>query len=49
MQAVEAWGRANGAARVVLTTYIASPTSMPFYQHRMGYEKRSVVFLKHLD
>jgi GNAT superfamily N-acetyltransferase len=49
MRAVEAWGREHGAARIVLTTFAASPTSMPFYQHRMGYQQRSVVFGKDLD
>jgi GNAT superfamily N-acetyltransferase len=49
MRAVEAWGRDQGAARIVLTTFVASPTSMPFYQRRMGYQQRSVVFGKDLD
>ena len=49
MQAVEAWGRDHGAARIVLTTFVDSPTSRPFYQHRMGYQQRSVVFGKYLD
>jgi GNAT superfamily N-acetyltransferase len=49
MQAVEAWGRDRGAQRILLTTFAASPTSMPFYQHRMGYQQRSVGFVKHLD
>jgi GNAT superfamily N-acetyltransferase len=49
MRAVEAWGREHGAARIVLTTFAAGPTSMPFYQHRMGYQQRSVVFGKDLD
>ncbi|HEV8166314.1 MAG TPA: GNAT family N-acetyltransferase [Actinomycetota bacterium] len=49
LRAVEAWGRDRGAARIVLTTFVDSPTSMPFYQHRMGYQQRSVVFGKYLD
>jgi GNAT superfamily N-acetyltransferase len=49
MRAVEAWGRDHGAARIVLTTFADSPTSIPFYQHRMGYQQRSVVFGKDLD
>jgi hypothetical protein len=48
MQAVEAWARERGAARIVLTTFVAGPTSMPFYQRRMGYQQRSVVFGKYL-
>jgi GNAT superfamily N-acetyltransferase len=49
LRAVEAWGRDRGAARIVLTTFVDSPTSMPFYQHRMGYQQRSAVFGKYLD
>jgi GNAT superfamily N-acetyltransferase len=49
MRAVEAWGRDRGAARVVLTTFADSPTSIPFYRRRMGYRQRSVVFGKDLD
>jgi GNAT superfamily N-acetyltransferase len=49
MRAVEAWARERGAARIVLTTFAAGPTSMPFYQQRMGYRQRSVVFGKYLD
>ena len=49
MQAVEAWARERGAARIVLTTFAASPTSVPFYRRRMGYQQRSVVFGKYLD
>jgi GNAT superfamily N-acetyltransferase len=49
LRAVEAWGREQGAARIVLTTFVGSPTSIPFYQQRMGYQRRSVVFGRHLD
>jgi GNAT superfamily N-acetyltransferase len=49
MHAVEEWGRNRGAVRAVLTTYHASPLSVPFYEQRMGYERRSIVFEKRLD
>jgi GNAT superfamily N-acetyltransferase len=49
MHAVEEWGRGKGAVRSVLTTYHASPLSVPFYEERMGYERRSIVFEKRLD
>jgi GNAT superfamily N-acetyltransferase len=49
MQAVEGWGRDKGAVRSVLTTYHASPLSVPFYEQRMGYHRRSIVFEKRVD
>ncbi len=49
MRAVEGWGREKGAVRSVLSTYHASPLSVPFYEQRMGYERRSIVFEKRLD
>jgi GNAT superfamily N-acetyltransferase len=49
MHAVEEWGRDRGAVRSVLTTYHASPLSVPFYEQGMGYERRSIVFEKRLD
>lgn len=49
MGAVEEWGSAKGAVRVVLTTYHASPLSVPFYEQGMGYQRRSIVFEKRLD
>jgi GNAT superfamily N-acetyltransferase len=48
MHAVEAWGRDRGAVRSVLTTYHASPLSVPFYEQRMGYTRRSIVLEKRL-
>jgi GNAT superfamily N-acetyltransferase len=49
MGAVEEWGRAKGAVRAVLTTYHASPLSVPFYEQGMGYRRRSIVYEKKLD
>src|SRR5918993_573519 len=39
----------EGAVRAVLTTYHASPLSVPFYEQGMGYERRSIVFEKRLE
>ena len=49
MQEAEQWARANGAVRAVLTTYVDSPISVPFYERRMAYRRRSIVFEKPLD
>ncbi|HJU02227.1 MAG TPA: GNAT family N-acetyltransferase [Actinomycetes bacterium] len=49
MHAVEQWGRDRGAVRSVLTTYHASPLSVPFYEQGMGYARRSIVFEKRLS
>jgi GNAT superfamily N-acetyltransferase len=48
MQAVEGWAREQGATLVSLETDIASPLSMPFYERRMAYQKRAVIFQKRL-
>jgi GNAT superfamily N-acetyltransferase len=48
LAAAEEWGRARGDVRAVLTTYHASPLSVPFYEQGMGYERRSIVFEKRL-
>ena len=44
----EAWGRDLGADVVRLDTYADSPVSVPFYERRMGYQRRSIVFQKRL-
>jgi GNAT superfamily N-acetyltransferase len=49
MQEAERWARANGAVRAVLTTYVDSPLSVPFYERRLAYQRRSIVFEKPLD
>lgn len=48
LEAAEAWGRAQGARVVHLDTYAHSPVSVPFYEERMGYRRRSIVFQKRL-
>jgi GNAT superfamily N-acetyltransferase len=48
LEAAEAWGRARGAQVVRLDTYAHSPVSVPFYEDRMDYQRRSIVFQKRL-
>lgn len=48
LEAAEAWGRAHGAQVVRLDTYADSPVSVPFYEDRMGYQRRSIIFQKRL-
>jgi GNAT superfamily N-acetyltransferase len=48
LQAAESWGRDMGAEIVRLDTYAQSPVSVPFYEQRMGYLRRSIVFQKRL-
>jgi GNAT superfamily N-acetyltransferase len=48
VQAAEAWGRDGGATVVETWTYHRSPLSVPFWEQRMGYEKRSVNLRKRL-
>ena len=49
MHAIERWARDRGAVWVMLDTYATSPLSVPFYEHGMGYRRRSIVFEKRLD
>jgi len=44
----EAWGRDRGAHVARLGTYAHSPVSVPFYENRMGYERRAIIFQKNL-
>jgi len=46
--AAETWAAKHGARSIRLTTYAGSPVSVPFYD-ALGYERRSIVFLKYLD
>jgi GNAT superfamily N-acetyltransferase len=48
LDAAETWGRSRGAHVARLDTYIGSPVSVPFYEDRMGYERRAIVFQKQL-
>jgi transcriptional regulator with XRE-family HTH domain len=49
MKAVEQWARERGARLIPLDTYADSPLSVPFYEHRIGYQRQSIVFAKSLD
>ena len=44
--AAEEWGRNGGARIAFLDTFIDSPVSIPFYERRMGYQRRSIRFQK---
>jgi GNAT superfamily N-acetyltransferase len=46
LEAAESWGQARGAEFVRLDTYADSPVSVPFYERRMGYHRRAIVFEK---
>jgi GNAT superfamily N-acetyltransferase len=48
LDAAETWGRSRGARVARLDTYVGSPVAVPFYDDRMGYERRSIVFQKKL-
>jgi len=48
LEAAEAWGRDRGARIARLDTYAHSPVSVPFYEDRMGYQRRSILFQKQL-
>lgn len=49
VEAAEEWGRANGATIATCDTWIDSPFSMPFWESRMGYQRKNVIFRKRLD
>jgi GNAT superfamily N-acetyltransferase len=49
VEAAEAWGREHGASVAVCDTYLNSPVSVPFWEGRMRYARRSIVFRKPLD
>jgi len=48
VEAAEDWGRARGAAVAVCDTWLGSELSMPFWELRMGYTRKSVIFRKQL-
>ena len=48
VEAAEEWGRAKGAVITICDTYIDSPLSIPFWEQRMGYERRAVILRKPL-
>ena len=48
VQAAEEWGRERGATIALCDTYLDSPVSLPFWEERMGYRRRSVRLTKRL-
>jgi GNAT superfamily N-acetyltransferase len=48
LSAAEAWGSERGARIARLDTYADSPVSVPFYEQRMGYQRRAIIFQKPL-
>lgn len=48
MGEIEEWARSRGASLSTLDTYVHSPVSVPFYEKRIGYERRSLYFVKQL-
>ena len=48
VDAAEEWGRSKGATVAICDTFIDSPLSMPFWEERMGYERKAVIFRKPL-
>lgn len=48
MAAAEAWARDHGAHVAFVDSFVAGPTAVPFYERKMGYERRSIRFEKRL-
>jgi GNAT superfamily N-acetyltransferase len=46
--AAESWARDQGATLSLCDTFLGSPQSLPFWENRMGYERRSVRLRKRL-
>lgn len=49
VEAIEAWAREKGARAISAETYLQSPVSIPFWERRMGYRRRSVELTKRLQ
>lgn len=48
MAALEEWARERGATLALLDTYPESALSLPFFEERMGYRRRSIRLWKRL-
>ncbi len=48
VRAAEDGARSRGATSVFLSTYIDSPSAVPFYERRMGYRRKSLGFTRAL-
>jgi GNAT superfamily N-acetyltransferase len=46
--AAEEWGRERGATVALLDTFYDSPLSVPFWEKRMRYTRRAIIFRKPL-
>lgn len=49
VEAAEDWGRERGAVVALCDTFIDSPLSVPFWERRVGYQRRAIIFRKRLD
>lgn len=49
VEAVEFWARDHDARAISAETYLDSPVSIPFWEERMGYRRRSVKLTKRLQ
>jgi GNAT superfamily N-acetyltransferase len=49
VEAAERWGRDRHATVSLCDTWLGSPVSLPFWEERMGYERRSVRMRKRLQ
>jgi GNAT superfamily N-acetyltransferase len=49
VEAVETWGREQGARIISAGTFLESPVAIPFWEQRMGYRRRSVILKKRLE
>ncbi|HEX3266933.1 MAG TPA: GNAT family N-acetyltransferase [Gaiellaceae bacterium] len=47
--AAEEWGRDKSAVVALCETFIESPLSVPFWERRMGYERRAIIYRKRLN
>jgi GNAT superfamily N-acetyltransferase len=48
VEAAEEWGRSRGATIALCDTHLGSPVSVPFWEQRLGYERRAIIFRKPL-
>ena len=48
VEAAEEWGRDQGAVVAICDTYMDSDLSVPFWEQRMGYERRAIILRKPL-
>jgi GNAT superfamily N-acetyltransferase len=48
VEAAGDWGRERGATVALLDTFYDSPVSVPFWERRMGYRRRAIIFRKPL-